>query len=187
MSSIQEYKLPPWEEAVTAEAAQALKRGENNWDVAYKIYEGVRHLDGKRLKTAASIFMEINCQLEKSSKRWRGPTYTSSTDLKSVLTLFNDIGVADDTILLVHHPRRGQSRTEQAAALKQWQEKVKTKVGGWSCSEPTNATAPKKGAVEVKVINLAVKTDSTGKLPAMSRGFELAVKTLVKSLPLSAA
>lgn len=71
--------------------------------------------------------------------------------------------------------------------MKKWQEKVKTKVAEWFCGEPANSTAPKKGAVEIKVINLEVKADGTGKLPAMSRGFELAIKTLGKCLQLVAA
>jgi len=71
--------------------------------------------------------------------------------------------------------------------LKQWQERIDTKVGGWSPGEPANMTAPKKGSVEVRIINLGDKMDGACKLPAMSRGFESAVKTLVSALTASMA
>lgn len=183
--SIAEYtKLPPWEDIVTDEAIKVLKRGESNWDVAYRLYESVRQLDGKRLRTASSIIRGIDNQLAKDDRRWRGPTYTSFTDLRSVLLFLTEVGLPDNSFILFHHPRRGQSAVEQATALTQWRERIDVPVGGWVSAEPANKTAPKKGVVEIRVINPECGANKSGKQPAMSRGFEVAIELIASALSL---
>ena len=98
---------------------------------------------------------------------------------KSVLTLITEIGISDNAIILIHHHRRGQASTEKLAALQQWQNKLETKIVGWSSGEAANKTANKKGYVEVRIINRGSKMNDTEKQPGMSRGFELSVKTIV--------
>jgi len=171
-------KLPPWEIVLTQDMATELKRGEDNWDVAFQLYERARRLRGKRFRSAAIIILEMGNQLENSRKRWRGLTYAGITDLRSVILALQEIGVSAESVVLVHHSRRGQPEEEQAAALKLWQERVDLPVGGWFFGEPANATAPKKGIIELRVINSVGGLAQKEKLPPVNRGFEVAIKLL---------
>jgi integrase len=171
-------KLPPWEVVLTQDLATELRRGEDNWDVAFQLYERARRLRGKRFRLVAIIILEMGNQLENGRKRWRGPIYAAITDLRSALLVLQEIGVSAESIVLVHHPRRGRSVDEQAAALKLWQERVDLPVGGWFPGEPANATAPKKGIIELRVINSVGGLVQKEKLPPVNRGFEVAIKLL---------
>ncbi|MFZ4859125.1 MAG: hypothetical protein ACOYL3_22335 [Desulfuromonadaceae bacterium] len=184
VAALKVSKLPPWEEVVSKEAAKILRRGEHNWEIAYNIYEGIRRLGDKRLKTALEMIKKINTQLEKPTRRWRGPTYRSVTELLSVLSLLSELGVADNTILLIHHPRRGQPLTDQSTSLLQWQKKVTNKAT-WSPGEQASSAASKKSFVEVRIIRVGGKVDSAGRQPPMSRGFELVVKAVTEYLHLA--
>jgi len=174
--------LPLWEDALSTETARTLKRGEKNWRMAHLVYEGVRTLDGRRLKTAIVIVEKIKRQMDLPSKRWRGPTYSSMTALRSVLELLEEIGIETKDIILVHHPRRGQTDHEEAIAVKKWQQRINTPVRDWHSGETGNAsTTPTKGAVEIKVVNPTGKTNKN-KQPAMSKGFEVAIRMLCDSV-----
>ena len=170
-------KLPPWSEVLTEDVGLMLKRGERNWEVATQFYEGVSHLGGKRFNTAMTLIRAVNSQLTTPGKRWRGPTYASITELRTVLVLFKEIGITDNMILLIHHPRRGQENSEQAMGLRQWQERIGTKLK-WSMGEMANADSPKRGLMEMRIINAGTRETANNKHPAMSRGFEIAVQLL---------
>ena len=170
-------KLPPWSEVLTEDVGRKLKRGENNWAMATQVYGGVRKLGGKRFNTAMTLIRAVNSQLTDTRKRWRGAVYASITDLRSVLELISEIGIAKNSILLIHHPRRGQDDNDQASALHQWQERIDGKLR-WSRGEPANADSPKRGLVEMRIVNGESSTTAGGKLPAMSRGFEIVVLIL---------
>ena len=176
-------KLPPWEEIIYSEICQDLKRGKKNWELAYLIYEGTRNLDGRRFKTAVAIFSQIKNWQDRTSKRWRGPTYSGETKLRQVLALLVDIGVEPDCFHLVHHPQRSQSKPQQKAALAGWQNKISIPVDGWFSGEAGNtSTTPTKGAVEVRVCNPGINKTTNKKQPAMSRGFEVAVELVALNL-----
>jgi hypothetical protein len=179
--TLEKTKLPPWEEVITPEIARELKRGEGNWDFAFHIYERARQTKGKQFNSVAATIQELGQQLENSNRRWRGPIYKSIMELRSVLVTLKQLGVPGKSIVLVHHPRRGQDGAEQTAARMTWQEKTNVAKGCWFVGEPANATAPKKGIIELRVINAAVKNMRTEKLPPVSRGFELAIKLLAKA------
>jgi hypothetical protein len=70
------------------------------------------------------------------------------------------------------------------AALKLWQERVDIK-GGLISGEPANASAPKKGIVEVKIINRNSRELASKNQQAMSRGFEIAIQELSRALIVS--
>jgi len=104
-------------------------------------------------------------------------------ELRSVLVALKQPGVPGKSIVLVHHPRRGQDGAEQAAAGMAWQDKTNVAKGCWFVGEPANATAPKKGIIELRVGNTATEQPQAGKLPNVSRGFELVIKLLTKAFP----
>jgi|GEM_PF-7082201 integrase len=180
--TLEKTKLPPWEEVITPEIARELKRGEGNWDFAFHVYERARQTKGKQFNSVAATIQELGQQLKNSNRRWRGPIYKSITELRSVLVALQQLGVPRELIVLVHHPRRGQDGAEQTAAGMTWQEKTNIKKGCWFVGEPANATAPKKGIIELRVVNTALGERQTGKLPTANRGFELVVKLLAKVL-----
>lgn len=177
----EEIKLPPWDEVLDKEVAQELRRGEYNWDIACQIYERVRHMKGKRFRSVAFIIQEMNRQHENSSKRWRGPIYKSITELRAVLAILMEIGVSTESVVLVHHPRRGQPKVEQTSALQLWKERTDMPTGGWVPGEPANATATKKGIIELRVVDPEANPKA-GNLPPVSRGFEISIRLLAKAL-----
>lgn len=170
-------KLPSWEEVITQEIAQQLKRGEGNWDLAFKMYERARNIQGKRFSSVVAMIQELGRQMENRNRRWRGPTFTGVTELRSILSVLHELGVPAESVVLVHHPRRGQRDAERAEAFKLWQERTHCQTGCWVGGESANANAPKKGIIELRVVNMV----TAGKLPNVSRGFELAIKLLAKS------
>jgi len=178
----EKVKLPALEDVLTLDVARELRRGEGNWDFACQVYERVRRMEGKRFRTVAGIIQEMGRQMENSGRRWRGPVYAGITELRSVLTTMEEIGVSAESVLLVHHPRRGQLSDEQAAALKLWKERIDMPTVGWTLGETANASAPKKGIMELRVGNSGAEGMQVGKLVPVSRGFEIAIRLLAKVL-----
>lgn len=170
-------KLPPWEDVLTQEMTLELRKGEGNWDYASKLYERISRLKGKRFRSIVNIIQDMSNQLENSKKRWRGPIYSGISELRSVLKALHAIKVSAQSIVLVHHPRRGQSEEEQSAALKMWQERLEMPVWRWLRGELANASAPKKGIMELRVLN-TTDIAQAGKLPPVNRGFEITVQLL---------
>jgi hypothetical protein len=170
-------QLLPWEEVINGEVARMLTRGEDNWDLAFKIYKGVRKFEGKHLSMVAGVICDINAKIEDSGNRWRGPVYASITELRIVLLLINEIGIENGSILLVHHAKWGQAFAEKGEALKLWQERIDIPVGGWVQGEMANASSPKKGVVEVRIIDHVWQPVSK-RLPNMNRGFVVVIKLL---------
>ena len=184
VNASKESRLPRWEEVITPEIAQELKRGQGSWDVAFHIYDCASQLRGKRFSSVAATIQEMAQQLENSKRRWRGPIYAGITELKSVLLVLQELGVQTKSIALIHHPRRGQNDVEQAAALKLWKERTNFKIGCWIVGEPANATAPKKGIIELRLVNSTTGDLERGKMPKVSRGFELGIKLLAQAFPI---
>jgi len=178
--------IATWENTITPETAMVLKRGKHNWDLAYQIYEGVRRLDGKRIKTAKKVILDMDQQLANPSKTWRGPTYSGFTDLKIVLDLLKTLGIRKEAIILVHHPLKKQSEAEQKTQTKRWQDRFEKKVGRFSTGKAANIKHPcKKGCVEVRIIHKLDNANPLAKQPAVSRGFELAISMLAESIRIS--
>ena len=174
----EDAKLPSWETVLTEDLAIELQRGEENWDFTFQMYERVRRMKGKRFRSVVIIVQEMGSQLENNRRRWRGPTYAGITELKSVIATLLDIGVSTESIVLVHHPRRGQPVDEQAAALKLWRERVTLPTGGWIPGEPANATVPRRGLIELRVGKLGDRLTKMEKLPPVNQGFESAIRLL---------
>ncbi|MGD9848702.1 MAG: hypothetical protein AB7T15_06430 [Desulfuromonas sp.] len=122
-----------------------------DWELAVQVYESIRQLDGRRIKSAKKIIqLALNCR----SARWSDSCYGSLTDLAELVELILECGIPKRRILLVHHARRGQEQSDRRKYLVKWATATKLPVSQITSGEESNLkSTDKKGSVTIKILN----------------------------------
>jgi hypothetical protein len=175
--------LPDWAEVVgnlrdlpeeLQKAMESLTRPD--WDLAAQLYDGVRRLDGRRLKSARKI---IETALNSRSPRWKDSVYTTFGSAKEIVGLLLECGLAKNQLLVVHHPRRGQTANEQQEFAYRWAATLGLGENQIQKGEDANyKQTPQRGGITLKVLTEPQLRSSRRRMPKGSLGYLLALRLL---------
>jgi integrase len=171
--------LPEWAEIIGRQEEFGLnldKLSRPDWDLAAKVYENVRNMDGRRRKTA---IINANDALDSFSTRWGGyvcSTYSSASKLVEFIQL---CGIKKSSIYALHHPRRNQAEEEYLFHTKRWCEKMGIPLKQVSIGENANARdSVNRGLLTIKILISNPDLDTRTRKPKSAVGFINALKII---------
>ena len=177
------HTLPDWAEVVAGlrdlpedlqRAMEALTRPD--WELAAQLYDGVRQLDGRRQKSARKI---IETALNNLSPRWKDSVYTTFSSAKEIAGMLLECGLVKSQLLVVHHPRRGQTEKEQQEFAYRWASAVGLGENQIQKGEDANfKKTPQRGCITLKILTEPQLHSARRRMPKGSPGYLLALRLL---------
>lgn len=174
--------LPPWEEAIESICKDkqliSLRRSKSEWEFASSIYEGVRALDGRKIKTARKVIAYAN---DNYNERWGGISITVDSNAKLLVSFLKECDVSVSHILAVYHPLKNQPGGETDKTIKHWAGILGISPSKIFVGECAPDKLHEKKLVTVKITSQLEKNKNI-RLPKLSLGFMIAIKLLHKQL-----
>lgn len=114
-------KIIPWEDAVASMAdntlLSALRKNRAEWDLAADVYESVRAMDGRKIKSARKVIAYI---MENYCERYGGISVHLSSAVTMLKTFFNAVKIPESHIIAVFHPSKRLTELESCELHKSW-------------------------------------------------------------------
>lgn len=173
--------LPSWEEAIGSildnGKLATLRRAKGEWDFAAEMYEAIRVLDGRRMKTANKV---VNCVCSNYNKRYGGIGIALQSQARLLTGFLSAEGIPKSHVVAIFHPAKRLTFVEAEEAKKKWANALGIAALRIPTGEFVSAKLGVRSMVTIKVTSK--NTEKKARAPKMSPGFMVAMDLLCQSL-----
>lgn len=114
-------KIKPWEDAVASmqdnTLLSSLRKNRAEWDLAADVYEAVRAMDGRKIKSARKAIAYI---LENYNERYGGINIHLESTVKMIREFLKEVNIPGSHVIAIFHPAKRLTEQDTFEVHKNW-------------------------------------------------------------------